>query len=152
MRPQITSSVVHLLTFVFVVGVTASFVITPSRLGNLRWPTCANESKEPIYGGEMDVIESISVCTGKDCRARGGGQPLLDWLQTTYSPPAGQVEFTACGCMDECAVGPNVSLNKKSGMQVSESKFKKDGESVKELRERIEYIESYAKQNNPPRR
>jgi len=32
--------------------------------------------------------------------------------------------------MDECAVGPNLALNKKNGMQVSCSKFKMDEESV----------------------
>ncbi|GMH57257.1 hypothetical protein TrRE_jg7361 [Triparma retinervis] len=120
-------------------------------LHTLRAPPLSS-SKPSIYSNATSVVSSVSVCTGKDCRARGGGLSLLQHLRDAFEPAPGHPGFEACGCMDECGVGPNVSLNKVNGMQVAVGKFKLNdgGASVGRLREKIEFIEDYARKN-PPR-
>ena len=75
-------------------------------------------------------------------------------MRENYAPLDGQPDFTSCPCMDECAVGPNISLNKVNGMQVSVGKFRKGEEEagVERLREKIDYIEEYARKNPPRKR
>lgn len=131
-----------------------SFSSSKPSLSSFGVSISLSSSKEPIYSGDTSIIESISVCVGKDCRARGGGPSLLSYLRENYAPLDGQPDFTSCPCMDECAVGPNISLNKVNGMQVSVGKFKKGEEEagVERLREKIDYIEEYARKNPPRKR
>ncbi len=55
---------------------------------------------------------SIVICMGSSCFARGNGEHLElieDYLQKNQLDA--EVRFSGCRCRDECGSGPNIEIN-----------------------------------------